>query len=87
MINQCQNDTSTRTGHTLRTIMLLTNSCSLIKMTQFDLTSQTYKDIPEGEEWRVNLIKELIDARHDRNFLPEFSYDENDDLVHLACTN
>ena len=87
MISQCEKDTTTRTGHNLRTIMLLTNSCSLIQMNQTDITSQTYKNIPDGEGWRVHLVKELIEARHDRNLLHEFSYDEIDDLVHLACTN
>ena len=64
-----------------------TNSSSLSQIRQSDLISQTYRDIPKEDEWRVHLLREFIEARHDRDLLHEFSYNELDDLIHLACTN
>ena len=87
MMKNCENNTTTRTGNNLRTIMLLTNVNHISQIKQSDLTSQTYRDIPDGEEWRVPLLKELIEARHDRNMLPEFTHDEIKYLIEIASTN
>ena len=86
LIKNCENDTMTRTGNNLRTIMLLTNVNSISQIKQSVLTSQSYRDIPDGEEWRVPVLKELIEARHDRSMLPEFNHDEIDHLIEIAST-
>ena len=86
MIMHCQDNTMTRTGNNLRTIMLLTNDYSVLQIKPINLYSLTYKDIPEGEEWRVNILKELIDARYDRSMLQDFSYDEINHLIELVST-
>ena len=87
MIKKCENDTMTKTGNNLRTIMLLTNVNTIFQIKQSDLNLQTYRDIPDGEEWRIPVLKELIEARHDRSMLPEFTLDELDHLIEIASTN
>ena len=84
MIKKCENDTMTRTGNNLRTIMLLTNVNNIFQIKETDLTEQTYRDIPNEEEWRVPILKELIAARHDRSMLPEFTHDEINHLIEIA---
>ena len=86
MIKQCENDTMTRTGHNLRSIMILTNNYSVLQIKQSELASQTYRVIPEEEEWRVNIVKELIEARYDRSILQDFSYEEINSLIEIAST-
>ena len=87
MVNMCETDTMTKTGNNLRTIMLLTNKNAVLEVKDSDLSSKIYKQIPEGEEWRVPLLNELIEARYNRDMLQEFSYEEIGDMIDLASTN
>ena len=87
MINECEKNTMTKTGNNLRSSMLLTNNNLISQIKNSDFTPIIYKEIPNGEEWRVNLIKELIDVRHDRDMLQGFTYDEIGDLIELASIN
>ena len=57
MISNCENDTMSKTGHNMRSIMLLTNQTLLSKIKDSDLNSVIYKQIPEGEEWRVHTLR------------------------------
>ena len=86
MMNLCENNTMTKTGQNLRTILLLTKKNLITQIQQSDLVSLKYKNIPEGEEWRVQLLKELIDIRHNPEMLHEFSYAEIDEMIYQAST-
>ena len=86
MMNLCENNSMTKTGHNLRTILLLTKKNSISQIQESDFVSLAYKNIPEGEEWRVQLLKELIDIRHNPKMLQEFSYDEIDEMISQAST-
>ena len=87
MVNICENDTQTKTGNNLRTIMLLTNKNSVTQIKDSDISSSVYNQIPEGEEWRVQLIKELIEAKYNRDILQDFSYDEISAMIDTASIN
>ena len=76
----------TRTGHNLRSILLLTNKTSFSKIEKSDLDNITYKEIPDGEEWRVHTLKELMEIRQNPEMLPNFSYKDIEDLISFVCT-
>ena len=56
-------DTQSVTGSNLREILLLTEKNDVSELRPIDSQNIKYKEVPEGEEWRINLLKELIDVR------------------------
>ena len=85
-MSNCENDTMSITGHNLRIIMLLTNQTLLSKIKDSDLNSVIYKQIPEGEEWRVHTLKELMEIRHNPDLLENFTYEEVDEMISFVST-
>ena len=45
-----------------------------------------YKDIPAEDEWKVQVAKELIEAKHDTSILPNFSTKEIEVLLDYFTT-
>ena len=86
VLHNCENDTMTRTGHNLRSILLLTDKTSFSEINKADLDNVIYKDIPDGEEWRVHSLKELMEIRHNPEMLPNFTYKDIEDMISFVCT-
>ena len=40
-----------------------------------------------GEEWRINLIKELIDVKCDERKIENLDAEEIDEILELVCTS
>ena len=68
-----KNDCRTTTGKNIRNIMLKTNA-----------STAPYYVIPDGEIWRVPLIRELLDIKSGR-MTPEFATEEIESILELAC--
>ena len=86
VINYCENDTMSRTGHNLRSILLQTNKTSFSIIKQSDIDTLIYNEVPEREKWRVHTLKELLEIRHNPEMLENFNYEEIDDLINYVCT-
>ena len=88
MAKLCQDDLRTVLGNTLAT---LANCCNL--STPDLLTSQcvkrnlTYFAIPDDEEWRRELVLELLQLRDHDLSLEGFSEDEVTTLLNHVCTS
>ena len=63
--------------------MLLSGKTSLSELKN---ASVPYHDLPEGEAWRVDVILELISARHGDMVLPGWQKDEMEYIVNSLCT-
>ena len=86
LLHSIENDVRSVTGHNLRSILLQTNVniINYLKPTDF---KSNYKDVPEGEEFRVDIIKEIIEVKNNCLEVPGFSIDElNDILQHLSVS-
>ena len=87
MINHCENDIMSRTGHNLRTILLMTNKTSFSKLNNSDLDRLNYREIPEGDEWKIQTLKELLDIRYNPDMLENnFTHGEIEDLIDYVST-
>ena len=86
MIKHCENNSQSKTGHNLRTILLKTEKTNISQIDSASINSQKYFRIPDGEEWRVDFLKELIEVRNDPALLENFSIEEIEDFIHFACT-
>ena len=67
--------------------MLLVNKESIKDLNPSDANSIVYNEIPEGEIWRVDILKELIEERSQHIEFEGFSTKELDDIVDLLCTS
>ena len=87
MFNICQYDANTITGSNFRKIMLLCKKTNIDQIDDNDIQNLTYSPVPLNEEWRVNLIKDLLEARNDPDILPGFSNVEISDMLEFACVS
>ena len=67
--------------------MLLCKKPSVNHIEPTDIDSLVYSPIPENEQWRVNVAKDLLEARHHEEFLPGFSQEEITDMLNFVCSS
>ena len=83
LLRIAKQDVRSITDSNLRKIMLLSGKTSLSELKN---VSVPYHDLPEGEAWRVDVILELISARHGDIVLPGWEKDEMEYIVNSLCT-
>ena len=66
--------------------MLLTNTNHIDEINSLDIKSLVYFEIPRGDEWRLNMIKELSDYKSGLLKVPGLSYTELDDMMNHVCS-
>ena len=67
--------------------MLLVNKESIKDLKPTDANTIVYKEVPEGEMWRIDMLKELIEERTQHIEIEGFSTNELDEIVDLLCTS
>ena len=78
-------DTQSVTGNNLRKILLLVGKEDVDDLNPHDANDITYAPIPEEEEWRVGLVKEITDVKFGRMSVEGFSTEELNDLLRFVC--
>ena len=78
-------DCQSTTGRNLRMLMLRYERNNIRDINTKMLTNYEYAKIPDEENWRINLIKELIDVRHGIKSLPHCNRDEVKCLLDFTC--
>ena len=78
-------DTQSVTGNNLRKILLLVGKEDVDDLNPHDANDITYAPIPEEEEWRVGLVKEITDVKFGRMSVEGFSTEELNDLLRIVC--
>ena len=86
LLTTIKHDCRSRTGSNLRKIMLLTNTNHIDEINSLDIKSLVYFEIPRGDEWRLNMIKELSDYKSGLLKVPGLSYTELDDMMNHVCS-
>ena len=86
MYELCKKDSRTITGSNLRNILLLTDL-----PTTDDLSPRVtieYNEIMDKDQWRVDILKEILDMKFGGLDTPEgWSRDELDGIVHFICVS
>jgi len=86
LFNTIKEDTQSVTGNNLRRIMLLVNKNCVDELNASDANNIVYAKIPENEEWRVELVKEITDIKFGEKHLDNFPQEELNELLKYACT-
>ena len=79
-------DTMSVTGGNLRQILNNTNIDDVRNLKPSDIT-ENYKEIPIGEEYRVNIIKEIIKIRNKQLEVPGFEKHELEEIMRFVCVS
>ena len=87
LLNVIKNDTRSTTGNNLRNILLLCEKSQLEEI-DFDSINQIrYHPIDEENEWKLNIIEELINSKYCLLTIPGFSVEECEDLIVSISTS
>ena len=79
-------DTMSVTGGNLRQILIHTNIDDVRNLKPCDVTEK-YKVIPSGEEYRVEVIKEIIQIRNNQLEVPGFEKQELEEILRFVCVS
>ena len=79
-------DTRTTTGHNLRKLMIQTNSETVSEMLMKKSDFQ-YFLLDSSENWKINMLKEIIDVKHDEVSVAKIDDAELEDILVFLCTS
>ena len=46
-----------------------------------------FHKVPPGEDWRINLIREIIDVKYDERNIENLDAEEIDEILEFVCTS
>ena len=67
--------------------MLLCKKPSINQIESTDIDSLEYNPIPENEKWRLSVVKDMLEARTNKEYLPGFTQEEITDMLNFACSS
>ena len=93
MYELIKNDTRSITGKNIRQVLIETDSDNIMDIDINDIKkNMKFSQIPKTEEWRISIIKELTNVKHNNlkvNFDQgeQLNDDEIDNLISFAVTS
>ena len=87
LLKAVKHDCRSTTGANLRKIMLRVNKHNIDDIQVEDIDKLEYNPIPDGEIWRVRMIKELIDVKAGVMAIPDFAFEEITSMIDIICTS
>ena len=86
MMSVIKHDCLSTTGRDLRNLMLLQEKATITKIDTDHFRKSTYKEIPTGEEWKVNMAKELLDVKNGHLFIENIKKEESSIILQNILT-
>ena len=87
LLKVIQYDTKSVTGNNIRNILRLTGKIEIQDVKKQDIFNIEYFAVPEGEKWRIDLIKEIIEIQNSVYEVHDFSTDQMNDMLVYACSS
>ena len=87
LLKVIQYDTKSVTGNNIRNILRLTGKIEIEDVKKQDIFNIEYFVVPEGEKWRIDLIKEIIKIQNSVYEVHDFSTDQMNDMLVYACSS
>ena len=87
LLNIIRKDARSTTGQNLRNMMLLFNKNSIDDIKESDISEYIYAPVEKKDEWKIQLLKELIDVKNDKPQLENISKEEADFMIEYLCTS
>jgi hypothetical protein len=88
LIRLTMTNTQSITGRNLRGILLLTKKSRVQDLEEEDVKQIQYHHLEESEQWRIVVIKEVLEMKSGERELPEdWSWQELENVLEVACTS
>ena len=71
----------------LRNIMLLFDKNKIEDIEENDTNNYIYAPVQSDDEWKIQLVNELINVKHDELVLDNLSKEEVDEIIEFLCTS
>ena len=80
-------ETRSTTGSNLRKMMILFNKVRVEDISKSDVDAFKYAEVPPGNEWRVEMVKEMIEIRNSNLEVENFDEEELEEILNYLCTS
>ena len=88
LLHITKNDVRTTTGANLRNILLMTDHSNVNDLKVNSIENIKISEIKSEDKWRVNLIQEVINMKHENLIIPAgWTIPELEELLHLVCVS
>ena len=84
LLKVVESDTKSVTGDNLRCILLKSKATHVYKWTPKDANFK-YREVPDGEQFRVDFIKEIIEVKNSELEVIGFTVEEPDEILQHLC--
>ena len=81
MLLETERDARSNTGNNLRKLLLQTNKYDISQIQLSDIDTIPYFDLPEEEEWRLEMHKHLMEERQ----TTKLNNEDQEWLEYLCC--
>ena len=83
LLEIARNDVRTTTGSNFRKIMLLAGTKTVGDFKNIDVE---YHKVTKENEWRIHLLRELVEIRQGELLVPGFNNDDVEKILEFVCT-
>ena len=80
-------DTRSTTGSNLRNILIQTNKSEVRELVPVDAYSIKYHPMAPDDEWKLQFIEDIIEAKNGKLVVPNISDSDLDDMLTVLCTS
>ena len=87
LLKLIRHDTRSTTGSNLRNIMLLQGKFTIDEIRLNDIDNFEYSSVLPENQWKVDMVKEIIEVRADELNVDNFSEKELDEILEYLCTS
>ena len=87
LLNIIKNDVRSTTGFNLRNIMLLFDKNKIEEIEENDINNYIYAPVQSDDEWKIQLVNELINVKYEELVLDNLSKEEVDEIIEFLCTS
>ena len=87
LLQSISHDARSITGSNLRNILLLTKKSSIPELVPDDIAEMKYHEIPDNENWKISIIKELIEVKNRTLEVETFRMAEIDQVLEYLCVS
>ena len=87
LLQTIKRDCRSTTGSNLRNILLLTSKDDISDLVPSDVSEMKYQPVIANDEWRISMVKELIDVKWGQAVIGNLSDNEVDDIIEDICTS
>ena len=87
LLKLIRHDARSTTGSNLRNIMLLLEKVSIDDIRLKDIVKFEYSKVLPENQWKVKMVKEIIDVQADQLIVENFSREELEEIMDYLCTS